>query len=185
MKENVNISSLSKQGYLPNINRNRRFIECSIDGVDRNRIEGICCITADINNNTQPTGFARFGNRFMRDKWRDLRAEVNAVHKDINIEDFVKGATLGCLRQVPLEDVVTDRIKNALITISREKIRKAYSSSPILLKKSTAPRPQRPRAPITRALAPLPLPPNRCLTSATIADSLSYGDKKPRVSPLR
>lgn len=98
--------------HLPNINWNRGFIKCSIDGIDRNRIEGIGCITADIDNNTQPTGFARFGNRFMCDEWRDLRAEVNAVHKYINIEDLVKGATLGCFRQVPLEDVVADRTIN-------------------------------------------------------------------------
>src|SRR6266508_1541422 len=105
------ISSLSEQGYSPHINRNRRFIERGIDGVDRNRVEGICCITADIDNNTQPTGFACFGNRFIRDKWRDLRGEIDAVHKDIDIEDLVKRTTLGCFSHIPLEDVVSGKIE--------------------------------------------------------------------------
>ena len=35
-----------------------------------------------------------------------------------------------------------------------------YSSSPILRNRSTAPRPQRPSAPMTRARSPLPLPPS-------------------------
>lgn len=54
------------------------------------------------------------------------------------------------------------------------------SSSPIFLNRSTAPRPQRPSAPMTSALTPFPLPPNNSLTFLTIAVSFSKGDNRPR-----
>lgn len=56
---------------------------------------------------------------------------------------------------------------------SRIPTRHTHSSRPIFLKRSTAPRPQRPRAPMTRALTPFPLPPRAFLTSSTMAVSFA------------
>lgn len=59
-----------------------------------------------------------------------------------------------------------------------------HSSNPIFLKRSTAPRPHLPKAPITSALTPFPLPPSCCLTAVIIAVSFSYGWRRPSFPPF-
>jgi len=43
---------------LPDLNRNRGFIECSIDVVDGDGVEWVGCVAADIHNHRQSSLFS-------------------------------------------------------------------------------------------------------------------------------
>lgn len=106
----------------------------------------------------------------MGDERGDLGREVNAVDKNVNIQNLREWSALGCLVEIPLKNIIPDWVSKVDGTQCN-----TYSSNPIFLNRSTAPRPQRPSAPITRALTPFPSPPRLSLTAETIASSLGYG----------
>ena len=77
-----------------------------VDAVNGDRIERVCGVTADINNDRQPAILACALELLRRYEGRNRRRKVNAVDKDVNVEDFLEWAALCRLVKVPLEDVV-------------------------------------------------------------------------------
>lgn len=155
----------------PKLDGDGRIREGGIDVVNGYGIERIGGVAADIHDEGQPPRLTRRFDLFFCDERRDGRGEVDAVDEDINVQDFLERATLGRLRQVPFEDVIPE-VTRSSASILATLHQRTYSSRPILRRRSTAPRPHRPRAPITRALTPFPLPPRTSLTWFTIAVSL-------------
>ena len=84
-----------------------RVREGGIDRINGYRIERIGGITADVHDDGQPPRLARRVDLIVGEEGRDGRGEVDAVDKEIDVEDFLERTALGRLRQVPLEDVVS------------------------------------------------------------------------------
>ena len=81
----------------------------------RSRIGGI---TADIHGDGQPSRLTRRVDLCLCEERRNQRREVDAVDEDIDIEDLLEWSTLGCLRQIPFEDIISEIIiKNAIVNL--------------------------------------------------------------------
>lgn len=92
-------------------NGDRRFRECRVDVVDRDRVVRVCGIATDIDYDPQPARLSSSGDRFRGDEGGDLGREVDAVDEDINIENLLEGSALGGLCHIPLHDVISTRKK--------------------------------------------------------------------------
>jgi hypothetical protein len=63
-------------------------------------------IAADVHDNRQFALLARGDDLIASDEGGDRRIEINAVDKDINVQDLRERAPLGSLGKVPFEDIV-------------------------------------------------------------------------------
>ena len=162
------------------VHRNCWLRECCVHVVDWYGIVWVGGVAAHINDDRQATRCSR-GNLFPSEERRNGRRKIDAVDEDVNIKDLLEWSALCCLSQIPFEDIVPTASRISMSTLQIGEW--THSSRPIFLKRSTAPRPQRPSAPITRALTPLPLPPKLSLTAATMAPSFAYGVRWPSSFP--
>ena len=90
------------------LDRHGRIQEGGIDTIDGYQIEWIGGVTADIHNDGQPSRLANRVDLFFCEGWRDGRREVDAADEDVDVEDLSEWAALGRLRQIPLEDVISE-----------------------------------------------------------------------------
>lgn len=111
LKRVIGANLASDRSHSPNLDGNCGLIECGIDIVNWDGIEGIGSIAADVDDNRQLSRFPSRGNGGMIDEVRDLRGEVNAVDKDVDVENLSEGTALGSLCQIPLEDIISDTQK--------------------------------------------------------------------------
>ena len=84
--------------------------EGGIDAINGYGIERIGGITADIHGDGQPSRLTRRVDLCLCEERRNQRREVDAVDEDIDIEDLLEWSTLGCLRQIPFEDIISEII---------------------------------------------------------------------------
>lgn len=91
-------------GLLLNLNRDRRLIECRSDSVDRDGVVGVGGIGADIADNRQLA--VRCIQALVIHKAGDLRVQVNAVNKDIALDNLLERPSLGRLSHIPLHDII-------------------------------------------------------------------------------
>ena len=94
--------------HLLELDRHGRIREGGIDTIDGYRIERIGGVTADIHNDGQPSRLAGRVDLFFCEERRDGRREVDAIDEDVDVEDLSEWAALGRLRQIPLEDVISE-----------------------------------------------------------------------------
>jgi hypothetical protein len=87
-----------------NLHRHRRFIECSGNSVDGNRIVGVGRIGADIADNQQLAVWSIQALHI--DKVRDLGHQLYAIDEDVALHDLRERSALGSFRQVPRQDVL-------------------------------------------------------------------------------
>ena len=85
-----------------------RIREGGIDIINGYGIERIGGVTADIHDDGQSSRLTRCGDLFFCEEGANVRREINAVDEDIDVEDLLEWPTLGCLRQIPLEDVISE-----------------------------------------------------------------------------
>ena len=90
----------------PYIDRYRWCRERCVDVVNWNWIEGVRGVATDIDNHTELPLRPGCNHLFLRDKRRDFGCEINAVDKNIDIQDLLEWTTLCRLREIPLKDVV-------------------------------------------------------------------------------
>ena len=83
-----------------------RSIKSRVDGVDRNGVERVSGVTADIDNNCEAPRVPCFFEQLRRDERWDSRGEVNAIDENVDIEDLWERAALSRFLHIPLEDVV-------------------------------------------------------------------------------
>ena len=84
----------------------RRSIKSRIDGVDRNGVEGVSGVTADIDNDCEAPRVPCFLEQLRRDEWWDSRGEVDAIDENVDVKDLGERPALNRFLHVPLEDVV-------------------------------------------------------------------------------
>jgi hypothetical protein len=87
-------------------NSHSRIRKGRVNAINGDRVERVCGVTADINNDGQSAILACALELLRRYKGRNGRRKVNAVDKDVNVEDFLEWTSLCCLVEIPLEDVV-------------------------------------------------------------------------------
>ena len=93
--------------HVPDSHGHGRLFESRVDVVDRNRIERVRRVATDIDDHPQPTSRTRSIDLLMRyERWY-LRGQVDAIDKDVNVQDLLEWTTLGGLIHVPLEDIVS------------------------------------------------------------------------------
>jgi hypothetical protein len=68
-----------------------------VDAVNGDRVERVCGVAADINNDGQSAILACALELLRRYEGRNSGRKVNAVDKDVDIEDFLEWAALGRL----------------------------------------------------------------------------------------
>jgi hypothetical protein len=89
-------------------NRHGRLAEGGIDVVDGNRVVRVGGVTRHVANNAQAARLS--GQRLGVDEGRDLGGEVDAVDKDIRLDDLLVWARLsGGLLDIPLDDILKAR----------------------------------------------------------------------------
>lgn len=69
----------------PNINCNGRFVKGGIDVVDRNGVEGICGVAADIDDNAKAPVLTSSHRGLPGNKVGDLGREIDAVDEDVDV----------------------------------------------------------------------------------------------------
>jgi len=103
---------LAQYGCSPHINENSRFGKGRVNVVDWDWVEGICRVTADINNHSQPPVLARCNDLITGHEGRDWRIEIYAIDKNVNVKNLREWATFRCFIQVPLEDIIPGDVIN-------------------------------------------------------------------------
>src|SRR5258706_11334138 len=120
------------------------------------------------------------------ERW-DSRGEVAVLDENVDVTDLGERPALSRVVHTPLENVVATT-RGQLFAAKAEQRRHrgrqngTHSANPILRKRSTAPLPHRPSAPMTSALTSLMFRPdavNLPLTSLTMLPSLGYGSNEP------
>lgn len=101
-----NDTRTKRKECLPDIHGYRWIGEGCINVVDWDGIEGVCSIAAYINHHSKASLFTRLDDLLSCDKGGDLRREVDAVHKNVNIEDFLEWSALGRLIHIPFDNVI-------------------------------------------------------------------------------
>lgn len=91
-------------GLLLNLNRHRRLVERRSDSVNRDRVVGVGGVSADIADNRQ-LAVSRI-QALVIHKAGDLRVQVNAVNKDIALDNLLERPTLSRLSHIPLHDII-------------------------------------------------------------------------------
>lgn len=89
---------------LLDLDRNSWLIESGSDSVDRHRVVRVGSISRDVADDAELAVWVL--ERSVVDKVRDLEGEVDAVDKDISIDDLLERSTLGRLSHIPLDDVL-------------------------------------------------------------------------------
>lgn len=132
-------------------------------------------LARDIDDNAQSTIRSSFGDEFRGDKLGNRLGEVDAVDENVDIKDFGEWTALGRFGHVPLDDVFPNYQQGVSEDDKVFFHEKTYSATPAFLKRSTAPDPHRPKAPMINTFTPfLPFSvlSNAWLTSLTISPSL-------------
>lgn len=62
-------------------------------------------LARNINDNAQSTIGSSLGDEFRSDKLGNWLGEVDAVDENVDVEDLGKGAALGRLGHIPLDDI--------------------------------------------------------------------------------
>lgn len=86
-----------------------RIRERGIDTINGYRIERIGSVTADVDDDSQPSRLTRRVDLCVREERRDGGREVDAVDEDVDVEDLLKRPTLGRLCQIPLDDLISEK----------------------------------------------------------------------------
>ena len=92
--------------HVPDLHGHSRFFESRIDVIDWNGIKRVRRVAADIDDHPQPTSWASSIDLLMGHEWGYLRAQVNAIDENVNVQDLLEWSALGGFIQVPLENVV-------------------------------------------------------------------------------
>jgi hypothetical protein len=88
------------------VHGNRGLGEHSVDVVDGNRVVGVGRITADVDDDAQPAILSLCRDELTSEERRDWCREVDAVDEKVDIQDLLKRTALGCLRHIPLENII-------------------------------------------------------------------------------
>lgn len=170
---------------------NGRVVEGRVDGVDRDWVVGVRGIATDVDDDAEGSLVAVSRDRLGRDERRDLGGQVDAVDENVDwrvetgsascvamegayrrtIKDLLERSSLGRLGHVPLDDVLAARPKLASARAPRHSAqvpqdsKGAHLLNPAFKKKSTAPLPHLPSAPMTNALGLLPKLFSTCASS--------------------
>jgi hypothetical protein len=91
---------------LKTLNRNGGLIKRGRDSVDRHRVVRVSSVRRDIAHNRELAIRTRGLQRVHVHEVRDGAGQVDAVDEDVTLCDLLKGATLGGLGHVPLQDFV-------------------------------------------------------------------------------
>ena len=92
--------------HSPYINRYCRRRESGVNFIDRDRIEGIRGVAADINDYAESPLVISGNDLFLGNKRRDFGCEIDAIDEYVNFQDFLEWTTLRRLCKIPLENVI-------------------------------------------------------------------------------
>lgn len=91
-------------GDILDVNPNGRVVEGGINIINRDWVVGVGSVARDIAHDAEvPVGNVQAGQV---DKVGDLLGEVNAVDKDVRLDNLGEGSALSGLRHIPLENVL-------------------------------------------------------------------------------
>lgn len=96
----------SAKRYSPDINSNGRLVKGGVDVVDGYGVIRIRSVAADVDYHAQASVFASSNSCLTGDEVWDLGGQINAVDKDINVQNLRERASLCSLCHVPLEDII-------------------------------------------------------------------------------
>lgn len=171
------------------VDGDRGLVERTPGGVDGDGVVLAVGVAADVADDPQTSA----GNR-KRVKGEEGRSavgsKVDAVDEDVGLGNLLEGATLGGLGHILVEENVLasyswdeetsshERVLSDLAKHVLTHLRMEFASNPAVVQKSTAPLPQRPRAPMTMTRGSWPLlaltaGSTAALTWATRAGALS------------